>query len=190
MAKKTNTRKTRKATPKARAKKVPAAHALRNALPFIKLNSEGEGGGVNYWSVTPSGNYTQDLATGKEYARAFLPMMAYNAGASDLAAIVSAMALAARDLASRPQGHLAVPRWRGIDGVAMGFLFEIGGILQSLMGGAIVAASAIKGDKKAEGAQFVAALEGGELFKGLNRATLLNDPNGSIFDAPGKPARR
>lgn len=188
MAKKANTRKTRKATPKARAKKVPAATALRNALPFIKLNSVSEGGGVNYWSVIPSGNYTRDLATGKEYARAFLPMMAYNAGASELAAIVSDMALAARDLASRPQGHLAVPRWRGIDGVAMGFLFEIGGILQSLMGGAIVAASAIKGGKKAESAQFVAALESGELFKGLGRATLLNDPNASIFDPPGTSA--
>ncbi|MEW6318145.1 MAG: hypothetical protein AB1670_17385, partial [Pseudomonadota bacterium] len=88
MAKKANTRNTRKATTKARGN-VPAATALRNALPFIKLNSVSEGGGVNYWSVTPSGNYTRDLATGKEYARAFLPMMAYNAGASELAAIVS-----------------------------------------------------------------------------------------------------
>lgn len=180
MAKKANTGKTRKATTKARGK-VPAATALRNSLPFVKLNSAGEGGGVNYWSVTPSGSYTKDLATGREYARAFLPMLAYNAGASELAAITSAMALAAR--------HSAVPKWRGIDSVAMGFMMEICGILQGLMAGAAVAAWAIKGGKKAEGALFVAALESGALYKGLNRSTLLNDPNGLIFDPPGKPAR-
>lgn len=180
MAKKANTRKTQKATTKARGK-VPAATALRNALPFIKLNSVSEGGGVNYWNVTPSGNYTKDLATGREYAHAFLPMMAYNAGASELAAIASAMALAA--------SHSAVPKWRGIDSVAMGFMMEIGGILQGLMAGAAVAAWAIKDGKKAEGAQFVAALESGALYKGLNRATMFNDPNGLIFDPPGKPAR-
>lgn len=188
MAKKTNTQKTQKATTKARGK-VPAATALRNALPFVKLNSASEGGGVDYWNVTPSGNYTKDLAKGREYARAFLPMLAYNAGAAELAAIASAMALAGRDLASRPQGQLAIPKWRGIDGVAMGFMMEICGILQGLMVGAAVAAWAIKDGKKAEGAQFVAALESGALYKGLNRATLLNDPNGLIFDLPGKPAK-
>jgi hypothetical protein len=170
----------RKATTKARGK-APAATELRNALPFVKLNSATEGGGVDYWNVTPSGKYTEDVATGKAYARAFLPMMAYNCGASELAAIASAMALAARD-------NPDMPEWRGIDSVAMGFMFELAGILQGLMAGAAVAAWAIKDGKKAEGAQFVAALEGGSLYKGLNRATLLNDPNGSIFDPPGMSA--
>jgi hypothetical protein len=181
MAKKANTQKTRKATTKASGK-LPEATALRNALPFIKLGSTAEGGGVNYWNVCPSGQYTEDLERGRKYARAFLPMMAYNAGASDLACIVSAMALAARDLSSRPQGHLAVPRWRGIDNVAMGFMMEIGGMLQAMMGGAIVAAGAIKHGRTEQAAQFADAVERGELFKGLQRSTLSHDPTATIFD--------
>ena len=88
--------------------------AMRDALPFIK---KGRGKvGISWWSVKPSGDYSADLETGMAYAKAFLPMMLYNAGASDLGIIVSHMALAGRK--SRDPKHR-----RGIDNIALGFLF-------------------------------------------------------------------
>lgn len=66
--------------------------ALRDALPFFKA---GRGKTeTSWWTVTPSGNYAADLETGKKYARDFLPMMTFNAGAATLGAIASDMAKA------------------------------------------------------------------------------------------------
>jgi hypothetical protein len=59
------------------------ATAIRDALPFFK-NRQGKVA-QSYWNVTPSGDYATDLETGKAYARAFMPMLRFNAGASDLA---------------------------------------------------------------------------------------------------------
>src|ERR1700682_1765247 len=70
------------------------AIALRDALPFFK---KGRGKvATSWWNVTPSGDYATDLKTGKNYARAFLPMLTFNGGASALGAIVSDMAKAGR----------------------------------------------------------------------------------------------
>jgi hypothetical protein len=63
------------------------AIAMRDALPFFR---KGRGKvEMSWWDVKPSGDYAADLQTGEEYARAFLPMLSFNAGASDLGAIVS-----------------------------------------------------------------------------------------------------
>jgi hypothetical protein len=77
-------------------------------------------------------------AAAAPYARAFLPMLRFNAGASDLAAIVSDMAKAGRDAAKNPED------WRGVDAVALGFMMEIGGSLQAAMVGMAVAPSRSK----------------------------------------------
>src|SRR3984893_1772335 len=83
------------------------ATALRDALPFFK---KGRGKvATSWWNVTPAGNYSADLETGKAYARAFRPLLRFNCGGSDLAIIVSHMALAGRDIEKAPKA------WRGID---------------------------------------------------------------------------
>src|SRR6202165_4369336 len=112
------------------------ATELRDALPFFK---KGRGKvATSWWNVTPAGNYSADLETGKAYARAFMPMLRFNAGASDLAAIVSDMAKSGRHPANNPKD------WRGIDAVALGFMMEVGGSLQASIVGMAVAACAIE----------------------------------------------
>ena len=158
--------------------KKPAAETLeemRDALPFFK---KGRGKvETSWWNVTPSGNYATDLETGMAYAEAFLPLMAYNSGASALGTIVSHMAIAGR----KPS---RVKAWRGIDNVALGFLLGIGGILQSAIGGVAIATVAIEDGPKSDlGEKFVALVKSGEPFRPLRRSTLLHDPNANIFDA-------
>ena len=150
------------------------ATAIRDALPFFK---KGRGKvATPWWNVSPSGNYAADLETGKAYARAFLPMLTFNAGASDLAAIVSDMAKAGRDPANNPKG------WRGIDAVALGFMMEIGGALQSALLGMAVATVAIDKPGSDLGPKFVELVRSGNALHGLNRSTLFHNPNACILE--------
>jgi hypothetical protein len=150
------------------------ATAIRDALPFFKKRR----GKVaqSWWNVSPSGNYAADLETGKAYARAFLPMLTFNAGASDLAAIVSDMAKAGRDPANNPKD------WRGIDAVALGFQMEIGTMLQSAIVSIAVAACAIEKPGSDLGPKFVALVKDGGALRGSNRSTLFHNPNANIFE--------
>jgi hypothetical protein len=150
------------------------ATALRDALPFFK---KGRGKvATSWWNVIPSDNYAADLETGMEYARAFLPMLSFNAGASDLATIVSAMAKAGRDPANNPKD------WRGIDAVALGFMMEIGGSLQAAMASIAIAAVAIEQPNSDLGPKFLEVVEAGNAMRGLNRSTLFHNPTASIFE--------
>jgi hypothetical protein len=150
------------------------ATTLRDALPFFK---KGHGKvATSWWNVTPSGNYSADLETGKQYARAFMPMLRFNAGASDLATIVSAMAKAGRDPANNPKD------WRGIDAVALGFMMEIGGSLQAAMVGMAVATIAIEKPASDLGPKFVKLVKSGEALRGLNRSTLFHNPTACIIE--------
>jgi hypothetical protein len=158
--------------PKAKAKN--EAIAMRDALPFFR---KGRGKvETSWWSVTPSGDYAADIKTGKKYARAFLPMLSFNAGASDLGVIVSDMAKAGRDLATNPK------EWRGIDAIALGFMMEIGGSLQAAMVSVTIAATAIKNPTFDLGKKFLEVVEAGNALKSLNRSTLFHNPTASIFD--------
>jgi hypothetical protein len=150
------------------------AITLRDALPFFK---RGRGKvATSWWSVTPSGNYAADLATGMAYARAFLPMMTFNAGASDLGAIVSDMAKAGRDPVNNPKD------WRGIDAVALGFMMEIGGSLQASIVGMAVAAVAIEKPDSDLGPKFVEMVKSGAVLHGLNRSTPFHNPTACIIE--------
>jgi hypothetical protein len=150
------------------------ATALRDALPFFK---KGRGKvATPWWNVTPSGNYSADLETGKDYARAFLPMMTFNAGASDLAAIVSDMAKAGRDPANNPRA------WRGVDAVALGFLMEIGGSLQAAIASIAIAACAIEQPASDLGPKFVELVKSGDALRGLNRSTVFHNPDACIIE--------
>jgi hypothetical protein len=151
------------------------ATVLRDALPFFK---KGRGKvATSWWNVSPSGNYAADLDTGKEYARAFLPMLRFNAGASGLGCIVSDMAKAGRDPANNPKD------WRGIDAVALGFILEIGGSLQASIVGMAVAAVAIEKPGSDLGPKFVELVKSGAALHGLNRSTLFHNPNACILEA-------
>jgi hypothetical protein len=164
-------------TSKTKAKKAKVkneATAMRDALPFFK---KGRGKvETSWWDVTPSGDYATDLETGKGYARAFLPMLSYNAGASDLGIIVSHMALAGRDPVKAPKA------WRGIDAVALGFLMEIGGSLQAAMVSVAIAATAIKNPASNLGEKFLEVVEAGNALRSLNRSTLFHNPTAGIFE--------
>ena len=150
------------------------ATELRDALPFFK---KGRGKvATSWWNVTPAGNYSADLETGKAYARAFMPMLRFNAGASDLAAIVSDMAKAGRDPANNPKD------WRGIDAVAIGFMLEIGGALQSALLGMAVAAVAIEKPDSDLGPKFVELVKSGNALHALNRSTLFYNPTACIIE--------
>jgi hypothetical protein len=158
--------------PKAKAKN--EAIAMRDALPFFR---KGRGKiETSWWNVAPSGDYGADLETGKKYARAFLPMLSFNAGASDLGVIVSDMAKAGRDLANNPKER------RGIDAVALGFMMEIGGSMQAAIVSIAIAATAIKNPTFDLGKKFLEVVEAGKALNSLNRATLFHDPTASIFD--------
>jgi hypothetical protein len=157
------------------SRKTNGATALRDALPFFKKRRGKVA--ASYWNVTPSGNYSADLESGQAYARAFMPMLTFNAGASDLAAIVSDMAKAGRDAAKNPKD------WRGIDAVALGFMMEIGGSLQAAMVGMAVAAIAIENPASNLGPKFVKLVKSGEALHGLNRSTLSHNPTACIIEA-------
>jgi hypothetical protein len=149
------------------------ATALRDALPFFK---KGRGKvATSWWNVTPSGNYSANLETGKAYARAFMPMLSFNAGAADLAAIVSDMAKAGRDPANNPKD------WRGIDAIALGFMMEIGGSLQAAMASIAIAACAIEKPGSDLGPKFLEVVKAGNAMRGLNRSTLFHNPNACIL---------
>jgi hypothetical protein len=150
------------------------ATALRDALPFFK---KGRGKvATSWWNVTPTGNYSADLEAGAAYARAFLPLMMFNAGPSTLGAIVSDMAKAGRDPANNPKD------WRGIDAVALGFMMEIGGSLQAAMVGMAVAAIAIEKPGSDLGPKFVELVKRGAALHGLNRSTLFHNPTACIIE--------
>jgi hypothetical protein len=150
------------------------ATALRDALPFFK---KGHGKvATSWWNVSPSGDYSADLKTGKAYARAFLPMLTFNAGASSLGAIVSDMAKAGRNPANNPKD------WRGIDAVALGFIMEIAGSLQAAIVNIAIATVAIERPNSDLGHKFVDLVKKGDALRGLNRSTLFHDPNASIFE--------
>jgi hypothetical protein len=156
--------------------KNPAAEThkqMRDALPFFKKGREVAS---SWWNVTPSGDYATDLETGMAYAKAFLPLMNYNAGASDLGVIVSHMAIVGRD-PSR------VKAWRGIDDIALGFLMGIGGSLQSAIVGVSIATVAIESPGSDLGEKFVEVVKAGKVFEPLRRGTLFDDPNGRLLDA-------
>jgi hypothetical protein len=159
---------------KAKTKAKNDATAMRDALPFFRKRRGKVA--ASWWNVTPSGNYTADLETGMEYARAFLPMLTFNAGASDLGCIVSDMALAGRDPVKNPKD------WHGIDNVALGFLMGIGGSLQSAIVSIAVAACAIEKPGSDLGPKFVALVKDGGALRGSNRSTLFHDPNACIFE--------
>ena len=150
------------------------AIAMRDALPFFR---KGRGKvETSWWNVTPSGNYAADLKTGGEYARAFLPMLSFNAGASDLGVIVSDMAKAGRNLANNPKEH------RGIDAVALGFMIEIGGSMQAAMASVAIAVTAIKSPTSDLGERFLKMFEAGNAFRSLNRSTPFHNPTANIFE--------
>ena len=150
------------------------AITLRDALPFFK---KGRGKvAQSYWNVTPSGGYSADLETGKAYARAFMPMLRFNAGVSDLAAIVSDMAKAGRDAANNPKD------WRGVDAVALGFMMEIGTSLQASMISIALAATAIERPASDLGPKFVELVKKGGAMRMANRATLFHNPNACIYE--------
>jgi hypothetical protein len=154
------------------------AVALRDALPFFKKGNSQEA--ASWWNVTPSGDYVTDLETGKEYARAYLPMLQFNAGGADLGIIVSHMALAGRDPAKPPRPS------RGIDNVALGFMMEIGGVLQSAMLSISVATVAIESPNSDLGPKFVELVKNGGAMRSLNRSTLFHDPNARVFSRPAE----
>ena len=157
--------------------KNPAAETpkqMRDALPFFK---KGRGKvASSWWNVTPSGDYATDWETGMAYAKAFLPLMTYNAGAADLGIIVSHMAIAGRD-----PSH--VKACRGIDDIALGFLNGIGGSLQSAIVGLSISTVAIESPGSDFGKKFVEVVKAGKILEPLRRGTLFHDPNALLLDA-------
>lgn len=149
---------------------------LRDALPFFR---KGRGKvETSWWDVIPTGNYVADLDTGKKYAREFLPLMMFNAGAASLGSIISDMARAGRDPVKNAKPY------RAVDAVALGFILEIGGMLQSGLCSVAIAATAIKDPSSDLGPKFLELVESGEVFRGTRPSTLAYDPNASIFSAP------
>jgi hypothetical protein len=170
-----------KPTTRSRANK-SAVDVLVNALPFHTKRTKDN---TPWWNVKPTGDYSKDLETGKGYARYFLPLMAYNLGPVALGWIVCDMAEAGR------KGTEPASTGRCIDAIALGFMLEIGGALQSTMGSVAAAACAIRSsaDPTEMGTQFVALVDSGNAFKSLDRTTLLHDPNENIFGADPLRAR-
>lgn len=162
----------------AKGRKPDELDAIRNALPFFRAG--GRKVDASWWNVTPSGNYSADLETGKAYARAFLPMMTFNAGASTLGHIVSHMAVAGRDQQKNPKAY------RGIDDIALGFLMEIGNSLQAALMSLAIAACAVKDRKSDLGPKFIELVESGGALRMASRSTLFHDPGASIFAKAGQ----
>jgi len=72
--------------------------------------------------------------------------------------------------------------WRGIDAVALGFMMEIGGALQSALLGMAVATVAIDKPGSDLGPKFVELVKSGNALHGLNRSTLFHNPNACILE--------
>jgi len=149
--------------------------AQRDALPFFNKGKRGQP--ASWWSVKPSGDYATDLETGFAYAKAFLPLMIFNAGASTLGMIVSHMALSGRDRSQAPKD------WRSIDSIALGFMMGIGGSLQSAIACIGLAAVAIKKPEGDLGPKFVKLVESGNALDPMRHSTLFHDPCANIFSA-------
>jgi len=62
------------------------------ALPFVR--SRKRGGGRCFWSVTPTGKYSEDYAQGRAWARLVIPLLKFNVGPPLLSWIVADMAAA------------------------------------------------------------------------------------------------
>jgi hypothetical protein len=71
---------------------------------------------------------------------------------------------------------------RGIDDIALGFLMEIGGSLQSAMASISIATVAILHPDSDLGPKFVKSVKAVEALKPLNRQTIFHDPDASVFD--------
>jgi hypothetical protein len=69
-------------------KTVPAKIA---ALPFVRNPKRGEKGGRCFWSVKPSGDYGEDCAQGRAYAKLVLPLLKYNVGPWIVSSVVDDM---------------------------------------------------------------------------------------------------
>lgn len=54
-----------------RGKELSADHPL-NALPFLRLRSSKEGGGIHYWDVQSSGSYGADCELGRQLGKLYL----------------------------------------------------------------------------------------------------------------------
>jgi hypothetical protein len=113
--------------------------------------------------------------TGMSYAKAFLPMMTFNAGAASLGHIVSHMAIAGRDTA-RTKAQ------RGIDDIALGFMMGIGGSLQSAIASVAIGVTAIEMPESDLSRKFLALDKGGHALDPLRRDTLFHDPNANIME--------
>lgn len=163
-------------TPKRRRRKSQASELtqLRDGLPFFKKDDQN--GQTSWWHVTPTGDYATDIATGRAFAREFLPMLTFNAGASTLGAIASDMAKAGRYSANSSMGK------RGIDNVALGFMMQIADSLQSAIVGIAIAQVAIQDPASDLGPKFIEQVESGALLRGSSRSSLFSDPDASIFD--------
>jgi hypothetical protein len=158
---------------KAKHTQIDSLEATRNALPFFRKGNHTVA--ASWWTVTPSGDYAEDLKTGKAFAKAFLPMLTYNGGAAALGWIVSDMAIAGRKMVG------SAKEYHGIDAVAVGFMLAIGGTLQSAIGGLAIAACAIEKPGSDLGPKFVELVKNGAVLHGLNRNTLLHNPNACII---------
>jgi hypothetical protein len=159
------------ASKKPTPKKLSQAQTIINSLPFQR---KGVGKGKSdhpWWVVKPSGDYATNLETGRRYARAFLPLLEFNVGPAALGWIVADMALV---------GH--AEKGRAIDDIALGFMIEIGGILQSAMGAISIATVAIENPDSDLGPKFAKLVKAGEALKAINRQTLFHDPDAHMFE--------
>lgn len=139
----------------------------QSALPFFR---KGRGKvGASWWNVAPTGDYGRDITTGRAYARDFLPLMSFNAGAATLGWIVC-------DMAKNSDAD------RGIDTIALGFMMEIGSSLQSAIAGLAIAACAIEDPDSDLGPGLAALIKNGAVLRGMSRSTLNHEPGASIFD--------
>lgn len=96
--------------------KVEGRRPKPDSLPFVKLNRP-KGSGYSYWVVKPSGNYTRDCESGREYAQMLLPFLKYNAGIVLLGCIVLDMIRAGEKKAGK--------------GLVVGFMAELSRELSS-----------------------------------------------------------
>lgn len=129
-------------------------HADRDALPFFSKG--GRGKPSNWWSVTQTGDYAADFATGRKYARAFLPMMTKNVGPIALGWIIDAMAAAGG----------SVKPYRTIDNVALGFINEIGDSLSSSIVALAVARMAVDAPNESLATVFRERFDEGKILQG------------------------
>lgn len=125
-------------------------------LPFVSKDMEN--GEVSWWRVEPTGDWQEDLATGKGYARIFSPSLHNIAGGPTLGWIVDGMAKTAKPHDSHS---------RIIDGIASGFLMELVSIFQQANRAVMIAGIALDNPKGPMADYFKAA---------WNDGTLLHEP--------------